>query len=296
MRICRRVAVLASLIAVAASAGCTASAAPARIPAEPAVGPIPSVLKSVDLRMPVQAYLPTAAQDDRLGVARVHLIQRCLADFHVAYPVQPVRGSDYGPRSETDRRYGITDAGLARSQGYGLGDRDPARIKKPKQPDLGADGVTALTGSGQSVVRGKAVPPGGCIAKADTELAKAVPAGVDVSKAGQLQRWSFERSRQDSRVVAVFKAWSQCMTTAGFRYADPMTVMGDPAFEADPASAHEIAVALADIRCKEQTNVVGVWFTVESAYQEREIAKDRAGYEAIRSAISARDAFASGLV
>jgi hypothetical protein len=296
MRIYRRAAILASLVAVAASAACTASAVPASVPAEPAVGPIPVLLKSVDLRMPIQDYLPTAEQDDRLGVARVRLIQKCLADFHFAYPVEPVRGSDYGPRSETDRRYGITDAGLARSQGYGLGDRDPARIVKPKQPDLGADGVTALTGSGQSVVRGKAVPSGGCIAKADAELAKAVPAGVDVSKPGQLQHWSFERSRQDSRVVAVFKAWSQCMDKTGYRYADPMAVMGDPAFDTDPAAAREIAIALADIRCKEQTNVVGVWFTVESAYQQREITANRAGYQAIRSAISARDAFASGLI
>lgn len=296
MRIHRRAAVLAALLAVAASAACTASTAATSGPAEPAVGPIPTLLKSVDLRMPVQDYLPTADQDDRLGVARVRLIQKCLADFGIAYPIEPVRGSDYGPRSTTDRRYGITDAGLARSQGYGLGDRDPARIGKPKQPDLGTDGVTALTGAGQSVVRGKAVPTGGCLAKADAALAKAVPAGVDVSKPGQLQRWSFERSRQDSRVVAVFQAWSQCMDRAGFRYADPMAVMGDPAFEAEPPSAGEVTVALADIGCKEQTNVVGVWFTVESAYQHREIAADRAGYAAIRAAITARDTFAASLI
>lgn len=287
---------LTLLFAAAMLAACTsATAAPAR-PAEPSTGSVPHLLRSVDLRLPVADYLPTATQNDRLGEARLHLIKKCLAGFGIDYPVTFTPGSAYGPRSDTDRRYGITDAALAKTDGYGLGARDPARVGKPPQPDIGDDGVTALTGSGRSQVRGKDVPPGGCMGQADAEIAKAVPSGVELKKAMQMQLWSFDKSKRDDRVVATFRQWSACMAKAGYRYTDPLAVMADPAFDGGTPSASEIHVALTDIGCKDEANVVGVWFTVESAYQKRQIAADSADFAAIRSAIAARDKLVSGLL
>ncbi|HZN19305.1 MAG TPA: hypothetical protein VFB84_14180 [Micromonosporaceae bacterium] len=294
-----RAAAGAAVAALLALAGC--SSAGAAEPAEPPIGEVPTLLASVGLRLPVEDYLPTAEQGDRLGAARLALIRRCMARFGIDYPVKPVPASGHGPRSLTDRRYGITDIALARTAGYGLGPRDPKLATRPERPKIGPDGQTVLSGRGRSVVNGLPVPDGGCIAEADRALDQAVPAGTDVRIGNQLQLRTFEVSKRDSRVQAAFAAWSECMRGSGYRYGDPLTVMADPAFTGeDPAqrggpSPAELAVAAADIDCKARTNLVGIWFTVESAYQRREIDADRALFVAAREAIAARDRAATAI-
>jgi len=298
MPVKRTIAVAVALLATTATAACTASAAPSAqssASAEPAVGAVPHIVRSVDLRLPVEDYQPTTAERVRIAAARIRLIQKCMADFGIAYKAGPVAETPYGPRSATDRRYGITDVQLAKTEGYGLGSRDPAKEPKPPAPNLGNDGLTALTGNGQSVVRGRAVPKGGCMRVADDRIAATVPADVDLTKGNDLDSWSFKESQSDSRVIAVFHAWSACMARAGYNYTDPMAAMDDPAVEDAEITAQDIKTALADIRCKDETNLVGVWFTVESAYQNRAIARDRAGFDAARAAIATRDKFASSL-
>jgi hypothetical protein len=218
-----------------------------------------------------------------------------MSRFGFSYDIGPITENGYGPVSITDRRYGITDAALAQQYGYGLGPRDPARQPAAVRPDLSADGQTALTGSGQSVVKGQPVPTGGCLGEADVILSGSVPAGVDLRKANTLQLESFERSRTDSRVRTVVRDWSRCMAAAGFHYADPLAPPGDPAFSGD-VTPQQIAVALKDIDCKRETNLVGVWFAVDSAYERQAIDADRAGYEAAKAAISARDAAAKAVL
>jgi hypothetical protein len=260
--------------------------------AEPAIGPVPALLASAGLRLPVEDYLPTADQKDRLSRAQVALVRSCLARFGIRYDVVPVRSGGYGPVSLTDRRYGITDARLAAQHGYGLGPRDPALMPRPDRPRLGADGENVLSGQGRSVVNGQAVPPGGCIGEADRGLTSARTPAADLRRGGDLQLDTFARSRVDSRVQSVFQAWSTCMGRAGYAYADPLAAAGDPAFIGS-VDQHQLAVAAADIGCKAATNLVGVWFTVEAAYQSRVIAANRAAFTATRSAIEARDQLAA---
>ncbi|HET8683380.1 MAG TPA: hypothetical protein VFM54_16160 [Micromonosporaceae bacterium] len=289
----------AAAAAVLALAACSSTGVAG--PAEPPVGEVPTLLASVGLRLPVEDYLQTTEQGDRLGAARLVLIRRCMARFGIDYTVKPLPASGYGPRSLTDRRYGITDLALARTAGYGLGPRDPKLAARPERPKIGPDGQTVLSGRGRSVVNGLPVPDGGCIAEADRALDQVVPAGTDVRIGNQLQLRTFEVSRNDSRVRAAFAAWSACMSGSGYLYDDPLTVMGDPAFTGeDPAHAGrpspaELAVAAADIGCKARTNLVGIWFTVESAYQRREIDPDRARFVAAREAIAARDRAAAAI-
>lgn len=64
------------------------------------------------------------------------------------------------------------------------------------------------------------------------------------------------------------------MTAKGYDYRTPLDPPHDPRF-AGGLPAAEIATATADVACKKQANVVGVWFAVESAYQKRLVAKDR---------------------
>ena len=278
------------LVVLVASAGCS-SRSTVDLTGEPAVAPAPAVLASAGLRLPVEDYLPTVEENDRLARAQVALIRTCLHRWGFSYDVVPVPSGRYGPTSLTDRRYGITDAALAHQYGYGLGPRDPALMTRPSPPKLDPDGVTVLSGQGRSVVAGQAVPTGGCIGEADRALTGSL-SPADLRRGSDLQVSSYARSRVDSRVEAVFQAWSSCLARTGYRYADPLTAAADPAFTG-PADQHEIDVAAADIACKSSTNLVGVWFTVEAAYEARAIAADPGGFAATRSAIAARDRLAA---
>ena len=284
---------LAALFLVLLVAGCS-SRSTVDLRSEPATGPAPEVLAGAGLRLPVEDYLPTGDQNDRLAQAQVALIRGCLARWGFGYDVVPVPSGRYGPTSLTDRRYGITDLALARVYGYGLGPRDPSLITRPSPPKLDPDGVTVLSGQGRSVVAGLAVPAGGCIGEADRALAGSL-SPADLRRGGDLQVESFARSRVDSRVRAVFQAWSSCVARSGYRYADPLAAAADPAFTGSP-DRHQIDVATADIGCKASTNLVGVWFTVESAYQQRAIDADPSGFAATRGALAARDELARAAV
>ncbi len=283
-----------ALVVLLALAGCAAPAASTE-PAEPTIGTVPQLLESVALRLPVADYLPSREQNERLTRANLALIQRCMNRFGITYDVKPVPRGDYGPISLTDRRYGITDASLARSAGYGFGPRDPALQPAPDRPSIGADGQTVLSGQGRSIVNGLAVPAGGCVGEADRALNASVPAATDLREGQTMQLRSFEESKTDSRVRKVFTAWSACMSESGYHYADPLAAAGDPAFKGPP-SPTQISVALADIACKARTNVIGVWFTVESAYQQRAIAADSRGFANIRAAVAARDSAAAKVI
>ncbi|CCH32708.1 hypothetical protein ABZ816_30455 [Actinosynnema sp. NPDC047251] len=268
---------------VVALAACSA---PAR-GTEPEIGPVPTVAPGAELRLPVEDYLVTDEQGVEIAAARVLLITACLRRFGVEYTVPLPVAQPFGPRSLTERRYGITDAGLAELHGYGMGPRDPALRPAPVKPELDATGQNALTGQGQSVLAGQAVPEGGCAGDADRVLDRDLPAGADPQLGQRLQFESFEAGRQDSRVRAAVAAWSACMAEAGHHYADPLAVAGDPAFIGD-VTPTQLATAATDIDCKVRTNLVGVWFTVESAYQRARIEKDPDAFAKAKDANAAR--------
>jgi len=121
-----------------------------------------------------------------------------------------------------------------------------------------------------------------------------VPPTADPGLGQKLQFQSFEWAKRDEQVQAVFRAWSACMARSRYHYADPLAVAADPRFEG-PVSKDEVAVAQADIRCKARTNVVGVWFTVESSYQREQISRNAAAFRATKEALAARVRVATGL-
>jgi hypothetical protein len=253
---------------------------------EPAISDIPRITAAVDLRLPLQDYLLDDRQLRDLDQARVILIDRCMRDFGFTYAVrQPAAG--HGPRSATERRYGITDAADAAAYGYGLGERDPARQKPPARPALHADAETVLFGKGRSRIKGREVPEGGCMTEADRSLGAAAPAGADPGLPQQLSFRAFDRSRADSRVRGAFRAWSACMADSGYDYADPLAPLADPALTGS-TGRRTVATATADLRCKRRTNLVGIWFTVESAYQKRLVEQHSEELAAVRAANTAR--------
>ena len=287
-----RIGVAALAVVLAA---CSAPAEGGQDTGEPALGAIPNLLAAADLRLPAQDYLATDAQNLQYLRAEVKLIQDCLRRFGVSYPVTPAADTNYGPRSMTDRRYGITDAALASTAGYGLGARDPALQTRPPTPDIGADGETALTGQGPTIVRGVPVPAGGCTGEARRTLDAQLPPGADLQLAQNLQMQSFEQAKRDSRVKTVNAAWSSCLAEHGYHYADPFAPLADPRFKGK-LTPEQITVAATDIDCKGRTNLVGVWFSVESAYEARAIQQAKAAFDLLKQARAARQGAVDAVV
>lgn len=282
--------------AVLATSSCSSQTGVAPRPSPSrAAADYPVVVDSVHLRLPVQDYMATDAQLQTINAARAKIMDRCLQRFNITKLPAATGANAFGPQSLTDRRYGIFDLPIAAKFGYGMGLRDPSLQPRPAQPNLGPDGQTVFTGEGRSQINGKNIPEGGCLGETDRALDAHKPAGADTGLPQNLSFESFEWSRHEPRVVAAFKAWSTCMAGHQYQYRDPLAPPADSRFTSTPSAGMSklaINTATTDIGCKGKTNLVGIWFGVESDYQAEQIRTHAAAFKAAKDAVSARVAIA----
>ncbi|MQS35088.1 hypothetical protein FFZ77_05435 [Streptomyces katsurahamanus] len=248
---------------------------------------VPTLLKSVDLRLPLEDYLFSDAERMRLDEGRAALINKCLRRFEMRDDFK-LPGMPPGPRSLMDRRYGLTDEAAARTHGYHLRD-DPRGRSATSPPEAGTAAekkrLAVLQGADEAKsdggralrVKGMTVPAGGCVGEADREIA-----GKDRLGPGELARsanfQTFDISKRDPRVTEVFKEWSECMKKAGHSYPDPLAAMSDSGFQGKSSTRAESKVAVADVDCKRQTNLIGIWFTIETAVQKELIRQKKSDF------------------
>lgn len=270
-------AVLACLLA----AGCSSSSGKRtaveseKIP-PPKVTSIPKIADASDLTLPIQRYLYSDRELSLLMRAREKRIAVCMHGLGIGY-TPPKQQKNAGPKTITERRYGLADPALAKRSGYHL----PGVQVRP-QPTLPAAEFAALTGQGA----GSTVPKGGCSGQAQRDIAGNDTFGP-ADLAQDLNARSFRLSMRDTRVRAVFTSWASCMKRDGFSYPDPLKVMADPKFSQASPGKGEQAVASADVECKRRVNLIGIWYTVESAYQRKLIENNYKALEDI--AVSKRD-------
>lgn len=128
-------------------------------------------------------------------------------------------------------------------------------------------------------VHGKVVPEGGCFGKARRMLDKQLAEGeyFDPDKWANIVLYTaHKRTKKDPAVQAVFADWSECMKRKGYNYTTPLEAVGDPRWGDlldDTSSPKEINTAIADMKCKKQTNLIETTFRVESSYQRNLIQK-----------------------
>ncbi|MEN3361272.1 MAG: hypothetical protein V7637_5254 [Mycobacteriales bacterium] len=277
----------ATAVAAAAAGGCGGPAAVTR----PDPDGVPLLLRSADLRLPLDDFSLSVAEGQRLARAGRALLSQCVRGFGFDYTAPDPAPT--GPGSWTERRYGLTDPAQA-AGGYWAADRlTAARAGRPANTATAVEGGL-VTGRGPQVVRGRRVPAGGCAAQARRRLTAGDPAGTDQTLAQRLGSDTFFASQQDPRVRAVFGQWSACMRAAGYSYAGPLDPPKDARFQG-AISTTEIATAKADVVCKRQTNLVGVWFTVEAGQQRPLIEANRAALRRARTAFQAELAVATGV-
>ncbi|MCX4906908.1 hypothetical protein [Streptomyces sp. NBC_00878] len=280
----RNVIAGAAVLFLAATVGCTGGSS-ASSGEKNRSGSTPVLVSSVDLDLPLGAYLLTPRQVNDLSQAHSKLVERCMArlGFDNATTEPEELKAPMGLRSLNERRYGLTNAEEAADLGYRLGDRDPAAQPQREPGKWSPAQADALTGEGAATVNGRPVPRGGCVGEAQRELRADSPELTDRDLAQRLSTDSYNRSRQDSRVHDVIGEWSACMAKRGFHYADPFEATRDPRFRG-ALSAAEISTATADVSCKRETNLVGVWSTVESSFQRSLVKKHHDKLQRLRRA------------
>ncbi|MFJ1827792.1 hypothetical protein [Streptomyces sp. NPDC088178] len=295
-RTASRTALSTGLLAV--SLFVSACAGPPREATAPAPVATPSPSTMVELRLPLNEYLPSL-EEQATGDYLVYRVQQhCMRGYGFRY--LPDLSAHYigaviaTGREYDSRRYGISDRAIAAEHGYHLSQEPPGTRSPQPATALSLPEREVLSGrapDGRKLttpVRDKAVPDGGCAGEAERTVhlgaADEVQRGYDL--VARLRHEMFVRSRSDARIAAVNRKWSSCMRDHGFSYRDPDAAIDDPRWDLQNSagpSRREISVATADISCKLRTNLLGVNSAVEAAYENTAIRDHARELEAVRA-------------
>ncbi|MFG2818086.1 hypothetical protein ACGFX4_01545 [Kitasatospora sp. NPDC048365] len=279
-----------SLILAAAALVTAACAQPSgRASAEPEVPAFPTLLDARRVVYPLQSYDVDAARHRELEKAQDALIDQCMQRFGFRFAPRPA-----GPdgEEENSRRYGLTDASVAARDGYAV---PPGEKPTRSTPAPGSDEALALfgeeklapsalprnqqdaerSGGSERVLGGARVPVGGCLTESRLKLFAPAADTVDPQLVFNLAVQAYNDSKADSRVRAAVAAWSSCLAHAGFHAENPVSPLKELGLTPASANAPEaVAAAEADVACKREVNLVGIWSTVEVAYQKRQIERN----------------------
>ncbi|MFJ8042217.1 hypothetical protein ACIRBX_17110 [Kitasatospora sp. NPDC096147] len=266
-------------------AGCSGGSTAHRLGPAPAVdiGLVPTPTDAGSLRLPLQEYLPGEGELEQLNRAQRVLTDQCMTRYGFRYRLPEVPPA---PAVGNTRRYGLADPVAAAASGYGTygtdgGTRAPRPEMDPTEQLVlgGEDGTRPgeLPGSQAEVeksgkdagrVNGLPVPPGGCTREAYLKLWVPTADAPDPLEVQELDAQAYDRSRREVRVNLATEKWQECMARKGYQAKNPVSPMPELGLRPETFTGPEgIGAATADVACKRETNLVGIWFAVESAYQ-----------------------------
>ncbi|QFQ94959.1 hypothetical protein F9278_00695 [Streptomyces phaeolivaceus] len=270
-----------ALAAAALVSGCSADGDASGASA-PELGEVPRVRGSADIPdLPLDAYVLTKEQYQSYLKAQRLLIRECMSRFGFDFRaldvvLDPEKVPDLRP--DKTRYYFLVDANSAAASGYRAPDRTPSGGNdegsgEDTTPTAAERAVLAGSNAGKQVA-GERVPKGGC--QGEANRATLGEDGTATFMKLPNERVAIRaRVDADERVRDVFAEWSTCMDKSGYDYDDPMQANDDDRWKTPaPAGGAEIQVAKADVDCKRRTNVVGVWWAVQAAYEKQYIEKN----------------------
>jgi hypothetical protein len=262
-----------------------------------AATPWPTGPSAPELSFPLDPYGFSTSQLDEQFYARAILIDTCMAKYGFPYDAVALRAHwiaytradllDFGAEHNT-RQFGLTDPGYARANGYRL-PSEIANLASPSAPlktSQSPDYLAALDGTGAAKVNGVGVLPHGCAGQAAaTLLADGMPASPTIVDQIELAQQNYVKT--NAAILAAGTRWSSCMATKGYHYDDYMNAGTDPAAETLPPSSAEIAEAVADVGCKQQSGLTTTILSVVTAYENDQIAAHKAALDAFEAACTA---------
>ncbi|WP_418959333.1 hypothetical protein [Streptomyces tritici] len=306
---------MTAVVAVFALAGCSATGSDgAAGRTEPPLGSVPAMLRTVDVGFPLDAYEATPEQHNTLTRAQNVLIGQCMSRLGFAYrpPAQP----QVPTTGMNARIFGLADPDAAARYGYmnpsvAKAQTPPAPAKPPTQAELlalnGKDDLQPTdlpatleeaekAGGSEVTFNGHKVPVGGCARESFLKLYARKANEVDVLFVFNLRGEAESKAREDSRIRAVDKKWSQCMAKAGYTVNDPMKAPKELGFAGPELSGpRAVTAAKADVQCKEQVNLVGVHYVVTKAYQQQLIEQHAETLALVKEQVDSRLKLAASL-
>ncbi|MBT2476779.1 hypothetical protein [Streptomyces sp. ISL-94] len=285
---------------------------------EPKLGPVEVDPATATLSLPRDAHTGTEAERIRMGQVQQTLVFRCMARYGFTY--EGVKSAEAGGGGAEDRHeylFGLADPAFAAAHGYdkSAGGGTPSKPPAPqlsdsayvvmngeqpgsqggKIPDAKTEEEAAQVDSGLTAA-GQKVPAGGCGREGYRKLYAPTKDSVDLLFTFGLASEAHDRSKQDSRVVKVLKQWSACMDKSGYSGIDtPYDVVEKLGLEGDRSGPKAVTAANADVACKREVDLVGIWAAVEKAYQERLVEEHAETLALYKKQREARFKLAAGL-
>jgi hypothetical protein len=253
----------------------------------PALGALPTIRSSDDIRLPLDTYLGTRADRAVRETAREQLVSACMARLGFAgYPVEDL--AYYARLPQHMNTFGVTSIADAETGGFAtpaarLMTAGGARYDRTFSRWSGDDVIFALNGPHAPVpggtapaattAKGRDVPPGGCEADATRRLAALAHVPVlDGIWLDDEEGQMIQSASDDPRMTPVTAAYAACMHTAGYSYATPSDAINDPRWEGDMdlgPRPGERQAAVASVRCQQQSRFLDTWVALATAYELR---------------------------
>ncbi|MEU6896212.1 hypothetical protein ABZ934_31605 [Streptomyces sp. NPDC046557] len=228
------------------------------------------------MTLPLDGYSSTPREQYAWQVATQDQWRACMAryGFKNFGPPEPSLEVAVGAAdSGMGRRYGLSDLEAAKKRGYHLPETpEPSRW----EPAKGAE-EAVFTGTGPEVAggtyKGKKISDGGCRGEVKRQLP--MPQTPIVAEA---ESRAFLAAKDDASVKEKIAQWSGCMKKRGFDIKSPIDDVAPLGIDikSKTPSAREIELAVADVECKGETQLVDFWYKNEESKQKQEISKGTA--------------------
>ncbi|MGP4027407.1 hypothetical protein [Actinomadura sp. 3N407] len=258
-------AMVLSVAALVTGCGAKAQPPPSTSPSRPAIV------------LPFDSYALSADDDAVVQAAQVVLMRECMATKGHGWTRPPSPTRQPALLAGNARRYGLADPRAAERFGYHVLE-EPWRARAQAAETAWSE---QLSKAEHSALFGA----GGCVEKADSVLWKGVRKR-DVSLLFGLESKAVDNSAKDPAVASATAAWSRCMKRSNFTYRTPQAAVQDRRWNLNSPeiSRGERTVAIADVRCKEETNLIATRAAAEKRIQTEMIRQHPARFKAIQEA------------
>ncbi|WP_406286860.1 hypothetical protein [Streptomyces sp. NBC_00209] len=256
---------------------------------------VPSHGLAKGLALPLEEFMPSYADEIAVQEARDIAETACMRrygftdwrteDLGVSPPV-----SDNA--SNMPRRYGLSILAEAKEYGYHTPSQGTESTPPPEQEAAGAETVLRGADGSERVAsfKGGALPEGGCTGEVDRKVGT-----LDQHFVEELSSESFLQSQQEPAVKAAMSAWSGCMKERGFNAPTVWDTDELVGVQSETPTDKEIAIAVADVECKQDTDLIKIWFAQESAIQRQLVKENQASLGGAQNQVKKTLDVASGV-